>query len=296
MRVQSLSLLQVERERSFADPSGHYDTKTTVRTATHSQSRRSRLECALIGDGALLLESKINFLCRVSKSRTSLVWGKCDFLLPRSAMSVQNHKTTLDDKEEDPRDAMSDNESEKDNLLHLPLSPESQVRSPGRRLAFLLALTFFSALGGFLFGYDTGVVSGAMLKIRQDFHLSPVYQELIVSMTIAGAAVAALVAGPLSDLLGRKPVLLAAAFVFTLGAVVMSAAPTPVVLLVGRLVVGLGVGLAAMAVPMFISEAAPAAMRGKLVVVNVAFVTGGQFIATLIDGAFSYLPLHIGWR
>ena len=211
-------------------------------------------------------------------------------------MSVQNHKTTLDDKEEDPRDAMSDNESEKDNLLHLPLSPESQVRSPGRRLAFLLALTFFSALGGFLFGYDTGVVSGAMLKIRQDFHLSPVYQELIVSMTIAGAAVAALVAGPLSDLLGRKPVLLAAAFVFTLGAVVMSAAPTPEVLLVGRLVVGLGVGLAAMAVPMFISEAAPAAMRGKLVIVNVAFVTGGQFIATLIDGALSYLPLHIGWR
>ena len=200
--------------------------------------------------------------------------------------------------EEDPRDAMSDSESEKEYLLGITPPPSTPTRPYSRchRLAFLLALTFFSALGGFLFGYDTGVVSGAMLKIRKDFNLSAVYQELIVSMTIAGAAIAALTAGPLSDLFGRRPVLLLASFVFTIGAIVMSAAPSPLVLLIGRFIVGVGVGLAAMAVPMFISESAPAQMRGKLVVVYISFVTGGQFIATLIDGAFSYLPLNVGWR
>ena len=209
-------------------------------------------------------------------------------------MSLQDKKITLE--EEDPHEAMSGSESEKEYLLRLPSTDSQTCSSPCRRLTFLLALTFFSALGGFLFGYDTGVVSGAMLKIREDFDLSPIYQELIVSMTIAGAAIAALLAGPLSDLCGRKPVLILASFVFTVGAVVMSAAPSPLVLLIGRFVVGVGVGLAAMAVPMYISESAPATMRGKLVVVNISFVTGGQFIATLIDGAFSYLPLHVGWR
>ena len=193
---------------------------------------------------------------------------------------------------------LSDSESERDNLINTKPSDYSQPRdySPCRRWTFLAVLTFFSALGGFLFGYDTGVVSGAMLKIREDFTLSPLFQELIVSTTIAGAAIAALAAGPLSDLFGRKPVLLMAAFVFTVGAVVMSAAPTPLVLLVGRFIVGLGVGLAAMGVPMFIAESAPADIRGKLVVVNVSFITGGQFIATLIDGSFSGLPLNVGWR
>ena len=214
-------------------------------------------------------------------------------------MSLQDKNTGLDPEKEDTREAMSESDSEKDYLLRLP--PDSPHSSPHhfsacRRWTFLFALTFFSALGGLLFGYDTGVVSGAMLKIKSDFHLSAVYQELIVSMTIAGAAIAALVAGPLSDLLGRKPVLVTASFVFTLGAVVMSAAPKPVVLLIGRFIVGVGVGMAAMAVPMFISESAPVAVRGKLVVVNIAFVTGGQFIATLIDGAFSGLPLNVGWR
>ena len=207
-------------------------------------------------------------------------------------MSLQNRKIVL---VEDPHDAMSGSDNENDSLIRLP-SPDTSPPSPCRRRVFLLALTFFSALGGFLFGYDTGVVSGAMLKMRDDFQLSAVYQELVVSTTIAGAAIAALLAGPFSDLFGRKPVLILASFVFTVGAVVMSAAPTPLVLLLGRFVVGVGVGLAAMAVPMFISESAPAEVRGKLVVVNISFVTGGQFIATLIDGAFSDLPLHVGWR
>lgn len=76
----------------------------------------------------------------------------------------------------------------------------------------------------------------------------------------------------------------------------MGAAQYPWMLLIGRIIVGFGIGIAAMAVPMYIAELAPAEMRGRLVVVNNMFITGGQFVATVIDGAFSYLGINVGWR
>ena len=76
----------------------------------------------------------------------------------------------------------------------------------------------------------------------------------------------------------------------------MAGSVTVWMLVIGRVVVGVGIGMAATTVPMYIAESAPAEMRGKLVVVNVLFITGGQFVATLVDGAFSYLPLQVGWR
>ena len=196
----------------------------------------------------------------------------------------------------------SDSESEKELLL--PPKPgveehgvETKEASDGLRpKLFLVLLSTIAALGGFLFGYDTGVVSGAMLRVREDFHLNSTWQEIIVSVTLAGAAVAAALGGPLSDLLGRKPVLFAASVIFTIGAAIMGAAKAPWMLLVGRIVVGFGIGFAAMSVPMYIAEMAPASMRGKLVVMNNLFITGGQFVATIMDGAFSNLSVHVGWR
>ena len=155
---------------------------------------------------------------------------------------------------------------------------------------------YLLSVGGFLFGYDTGVVSGAMLKVDESFSLKPVWHELIVSVTIAAAAISAILAGPLTDFLGRRPVLLIASLVFTIGAVVMGVSPNKYVLLFGRVIVGIGIGFAAMAVPMYIAESAPAHMRGKLVVLNNLFITGGQFVATIIDGVFSSLSVNVGWR
>ena len=172
--------------------------------------------------------------------------------------------------------------------------------------------SFSFSPGGFLFGYDTGVVSGAMLLIDKRFHLTPFWHELIVASTIGAAAVAAASGGLLSEAIGRRPVLIIASLVFTAGAVVMAASTDKFVLLGGRdcyfvlflfcyflggrVIVGLGIGLAAMAVPMYIAESAPAEMRGKLVVLNNLFITGGQFVATLIDGAFSCVHGGYGWR
>ena len=133
-----------------------------------------------------------------------------------------------------------------------------------------------------------------MLLVDREFSLTSFWHELIVGVTIGAAALAAAVAGALSDLLGRRPVLILASLVFTLGAVVMGAAVNEYMLLAGRAIVGLGIGLAAMAVPMYIAESAPAEMRGKLVVLNNVFITTGQFIATVVDGAFSTVP-H-GWK
>ena len=133
-----------------------------------------------------------------------------------------------------------------------------------------------------------------MIKIDEQFDLTQFWHELIVASTIGAAVLSAALGGVLSEILGRKPLLLLTSAVFTIGTIVMTASPLKEVLLVGRIIVGLGIGSAAMVVPMYIAESAPANIRGELVVVNNLFITGGQFIATLVDGLFS--NVYEGWR
>lgn len=111
----------------------------------------------------------------------------------------------------------------------------------GRKF-YIFWMTFVATIGGFLFGYDTGIVSGSMLLIRDVFSLSTLWQQLIVSGTVATAAIFSLVAGVTADKYGRKVTILMSTVVFTLGAVVMGVAPDKEILLVGRLVVGVGIG------------------------------------------------------
>ncbi|XP_067292269.1 solute carrier family 2 member 13b isoform X2 [Pseudorasbora parva] len=160
---------------------------------------------------------------------------------------------------------------------------------------FVYTLAFFSALGGFLFGYDTGVVSGAMLLLKREMNLSSLWQELLVSITVGAAAVSALAGGYLNGLFGRRICILLASFIFSAGGIILSVAKSKEVLLCGRLTVGLGIGIASMTVPVYIAEVSPSHLRGQLVTVNTLFITGGQFVASVVDGAFSYLP-YDGWR
>eukprot|EP00092_Neocalanus_flemingeri_P041474 GFUD01045160.1.p1 GENE.GFUD01045160.1~~GFUD01045160.1.p1 ORF type:complete len:494 (+),score=159.45 GFUD01045160.1:45-1526(+) len=182
----------------------------------------------------------------------------------------------------------SDSDSE-DELLF----SATQIRpsGPPRRLHLL---TFLSAIGGFLFGYDTGVVSGAMVLIRKEWGLSDFWQETIVSATILSACLTALLGGVLVDRLGRRPTILLASFMFLLGSIVMAAAPGRVVLLMGRLVVGAGVGLASNTIPLYISECSTVEMRGVLVTMNNVAITGGQLVAGLVCGGLS--TTSGGWR
>src|SRR6478735_11028938 len=103
------------------------------------------------------------------------------------------------------------------------------------------AVYFFGALGGLLFGYDTGVISGALLFIPDDFKLTPFLQGAIVAALLLGAMIGAAFAGRLSDRLGRRRLIIIAAVVFTVGAPLAALAPTVWVLIAARVVIGLAV-------------------------------------------------------
>lgn len=117
-----------------------------------------------------------------------------------------------------------------------------QLQTKPRTPLFVYVLTFFSAIGGFLFGYDTGVISGAMILLRDKFLLNSVWQELIVSVTIGAAALFALCGGFLNDRIGRKLVIIIASLIFTAGALFLAFATDKYLLLVGRIIVGAGIG------------------------------------------------------
>lgn len=115
---------------------------------------------------------------------------------------------------------------------------------------FVYVISFFSIIGGFLFGYDTGVIAGALLELEKDFRLDATKKELVVSVTIVAAALGALCGGPFNEKLGRKPTIMIASMTFAVGALLMGVAPTGggteswswLMVLAGRFIVGLGIG------------------------------------------------------
>uniref|UniRef100_A0A803M1K5 Major facilitator superfamily (MFS) profile domain-containing protein n=1 Tax=Chenopodium quinoa TaxID=63459 RepID=A0A803M1K5_CHEQI len=145
---------------------------------------------------------------------------------------------------------------------------------------FVMRLALSAGIGGLLFGYDTGVISGALLYIKEDFkevEQKTWLQETIVSMAVAGAIIGAGLGGWLNDKIGRRPTIIIADVLFFIGAVIMSLAPAPWVIILGRIFVGLGVGMASMTSPLYISETSPSRIRGALVSTNGFLITGGQF-------------------
>ena len=108
-----------------------------------------------------------------------------------------------------------------------------------------------------------------------------------MSTAIAGAIIGAAVGGWMNDRFGRRKSILVADVLFIVGSAVMAAAPVPAVLIIGRVFVGLGVGMASMASPLYISEASPTKVRGALVALNSFLITGGQFLSYLINLAFT---------
>ena len=164
-------------------------------------------------------------------------------------------------------------------------------KSSGRSFVYLAAS--FAALGGLLFGYDTGVISGAELFFRRDFTLSTFALEVIVSGVLAGAAVGALAGGRLADLFGRRKLLIATAIIFAAGALLCAAAQSPQILVAGRIIVGLGIGLSSSTVPVYISEVAPADARGWQVSLFQLAITVGILLAYVVDFAFAQIQ---SWR
>ncbi|KAJ0340768.1 hypothetical protein KNSL1_011412 [Colletotrichum chrysophilum] len=163
--------------------------------------------------------------------------------------------------------------------------------------AFVWLCAAATAIGGMLFGYDTGVISGVLVVIGTDLggkELTHSEKELVTALTAAGALLGAIFAGLTADKLGRKPSIWFASVLFTLGAVIQSAAFSVAQMAVGRLVIGLGVGSASMIVPLYIAEISPARFRGRMISVDMIFLGSGSVLAYAFDAAFYKTP-H-GWR
>ena len=150
-----------------------------------------------------------------------------------------------------------------------------------------------AAIGGLLFGYDTGVISGAIIFIKKQFSLSATMEEIVVSSVLAGAVLGAILGGVLTARFGRRKLIILAAIIFTASAVGTAVAPTVSWLITGRIVSGIAIGMASFISPMYIAELAPAKIRGALVAVNMLAITTGIVIAYLTDYALSGSQ---GWR
>lgn len=147
----------------------------------------------------------------------------------------------------------------------------------------MVKLVSISAIGGFLFGYDTGVISGAQLYFVNDWpNITDAQRSLVVSLALLGAAIGSLFSGAASDKYGRKKLIMLADVMFTLGSLVQAFAPVIPVLMVGRVFVGLGVGIAALLVPLYLSEVAPVEIRGKVIAINISLVTVGTLTSVVL--------------
>lgn len=154
---------------------------------------------------------------------------------------------------------------------------------------YVFFIALIAALSGILFGYDTGVISGAILFITKQFHLSSASNGFVVSSVLLGACAGALISGRMTDLIGRKIMLILDSILFIAGTLTTALASTITVLVVGRIIVGVAIGIASFTAPLYISEIAPKQYRGALVSLNQLAIATGIFISYLIDYHFSRL-------
>ncbi|KAK0756709.1 hypothetical protein N5P37_010865 [Trichoderma harzianum] len=165
---------------------------------------------------------------------------------------------------------------------------------------FVLILTFAAGISGLLFGYDTGVISATLVSIGKalsDRDLTSMDKSIITSSTSLFALLISPFSSIIADRLGRKRVILYADILFIVGAVLQAVSSTVPVMVAGRCIIGAAVGAASFVVPLYIAEIAPSSYRGRLVTINVLFITLGQMAAYIIGWALStYASKETGWR
>ncbi|MET7361086.1 MFS transporter [Streptomyces sp. NPDC005562] len=159
-----------------------------------------------------------------------------------------------------------------------PQEPEPTI--PAWRLALTVGVV---ALGGLLFGFDTGVISGALLFLKEDFHLTSFQEGAVISSLLLGAAAGALWSGGPADRWGRRRTLIVVAATFTLGLALATLAAGFWTLVAARVILGLAVGSASSLVPLYLAEVAPPRLRGRLITVNQILLTAGILVSYLIN-------------
>ena len=160
----------------------------------------------------------------------------------------------------------------------------------------VLLISIVAATGGLLFGFDTGVISGALPFLKQYWNLSDSNIEWITTTVLIGAVIGALSSGRLSDLLGRKKMIIVNAVIFIIGAVGCAFASRVNMLIAMRIVIGFAIGITSYVVPMYISELSPTRYRGALVTLNQLMITIGILVSYISDYALSNDAKPESWR
>lgn len=162
----------------------------------------------------------------------------------------------------------------------------------------LRLITLIATFGGLLFGYDTGVINGALPYMTDDLGLTPVTEGMVTSSLLLGAALGAVTGGRLSDARGRRRTILTLAVLFFVGALGCTLAPTTAAMVVARFVLGLAVGGASVTVPVYLAEVSPAERRGALVTRNELMIVTGQLLAFTSNAVIAQVGGESGgvWR
>ncbi|GAB3431350.1 sugar porter family MFS transporter [Niabella aquatica] len=150
---------------------------------------------------------------------------------------------------------------------------------------YILGISFISALGGYLFGFDFAVIAGALPFLQKKFMLDAYWEGFATGSLALGAMLGCLFAGRIADKYGRRPGLLSAAAVFAVSSILMAFSPTRNIFITARFISGVGVGMASMLSPMYIAEISPAHMRGRMVAINQLTVVIGILITNLVNYA-----------
>src|SRR5688572_18997902 len=148
---------------------------------------------------------------------------------------------------------------------------------------YIVAISFISALGGYLFGFDFAVISGALPFLRTTFGLTAWWEGFLTGSLALGCMLGCLIAGSLAEKYGRRPGLMTAAIVFALSSVGMALSNSITVFIIMRFAAGIGVGMASMLSPMYIAEISPAAVRGRNVAINQLTIVLGILITNLVN-------------
>ena len=160
---------------------------------------------------------------------------------------------------------------------------------------YIVGISLISALGGYLFGFDFAVISGALPFLRTEFQLDVWWEGFLTGSLALGCMVGCIIAGKLADQYGRRPGLIVAAVIFALSSVGMAFSGSLAVFVIMRFAAGIGVGMASMLSPMYIAEVSPAEMRGRNVSINQLTIVSGILITNVVN----YLLADTGpdaWR
>ncbi len=155
-----------------------------------------------------------------------------------------------------------------------------------RKRMVSMAVMIFAAVGGILYGYDLGVIAGALLFVGQEIPMSIQQVSFLVGAYLFGGALATLFSGPLADWFGRKLLIMFSSVIFLIGVLMVVISDTYSVLLMGRIIQGVGVGIITIVVPLFLSESMPAALRGRGIAIFQLLLTAGILLAGVVDDLF----------